>query len=86
MWEVDGNTLKHTIAYKNRRKKIRLSLVSFHTVQYCLYYKRVEENLLTKRVEEEGADKDEGETEADEEGDHAGDEERRASVLLKYKY
>ena len=41
---------------------------------------------MTKRVEEEGADKDEGETEADEEGDHAGDEEGRASVLLKYKY
>ena len=41
---------------------------------------------MTKRVEEEGADKDEGETEADEEGDHAGDEQGRASVLLKYKY
>ena len=51
-----------------------------------MYQKRGEENLLTKRVEEEGADKDEGETEADEEGDHAGDEQGRASVLLKYKY
>ena len=41
---------------------------------------------MTKRVDEEGADEEEGETEAGEEGDHAGDEERRASVLLKYKY
>ena len=40
-------------------------------------------DLLTKGVEEEGADEDEGETEADEEGDDASDEERGASVLLQ---
>ena len=41
-WEVEGHTLKHTIAYINRREKIRLSFFSFHIVQYCLYYKRGE--------------------------------------------
>ena len=40
-------------------------------------------DLLTKGVEEKGADEDEGEAEADEEGDDASDEERGASVLLQ---
>ena len=40
-------------------------------------------DLLTKGVEEEGANEDEGKAEADEEGDDASDEERGACVLLQ---